>query len=433
MAQTASPESTLPASALTPRSVFLGTLAVVGTALAFLLVYVFANVLLLLFIGIILATAIRPLIGWLQARGLSKSVATLCIYLALLIAIAGLLSWFVPLVVEQVQALAAQLPENYSQLREAMRNSPSLLLQRLAYRLPGGQAAQADESQSQEVVEQVATAWNYGNWAIIVLLALAAILLIAYFWSQQEDRILRTLQLMLPVQRREAFMNFVATAQTKMGAYVRGQALLCVIIGVMNFIALWIIGIPYATTFAVLAGLLEALPIIGPILAAIAPAAVALSTDPSKVVWVLLASLLIQQSENYLLIPRIMQNAVGVNPIVTLLSLAAFATLMGFPGAVLAIPLAALVQLVLDRFLLDVEALEPKPPERRDAASVAHYHARDLIHDVRVYVRNKEESTSERNDALEEAIESIALDVDRLLSEEFGPVDEEEALLEKPL
>jgi hypothetical protein len=205
---------------------------------------------------------------------------------------------------------------------------------------------------------------------------------------------------------------------------------LCLLIGVLNFVAFVLIGLPYATTFAVLAGIFEAIPVVGPVLAAVAPALAALTTDPSKVIWVLVAALFIQQAENYFLVPRIMENAVGVNPIVTLLALVAFGTLMGFVGAVLAIPLAAIVQLVLDRLLLDQVALEPPPPSGRDAVSVAHYHARDLIQDVRAYLRNKPETAVAGADALEDAIETIATDIDQLLTARFGVAVEGTSLTE---
>jgi hypothetical protein len=166
----------------------------------------------------------------------------------------------------------------------------------------------------------------------------------------------------------------------------------------------------------IIAGILEAVPYFGPVLGAVPPLLLALSTEPSLAIWVLVAGFLIQQTENYLLVPRIMRGAVGVNPVVTLLGIAGFGTLLGIPGAVLAIPLAALVQMFLDRLLLHAEALEPAPPGGRDALSVVRYHARDLAHDVRLYLRSKGETSSRGNDAIEESIESIAEDIDRMLA-----------------
>jgi hypothetical protein len=125
-----------------------------------------------------------------------------------------------------------------------------------------------------------------------------------------------------------------------------------------------------------------------------------------------------QQTENYLLVPRVMDRAVGVNPTVTLLAIAGFGALLGLPGAVLAIPLAAIVQLLVDRYLLSPEAMEPEHPERRDAVSILRYHVQELVQDIRLQVRHKTDATTSTNDRLEEAIEAIAQDLDLSLAQE---------------
>ena len=123
----------------------------------------------------------------------------------------------------------------------------------------------------------------------------------------------------------------------------------------MSLMAYLIIGLPHALVLAIVAGVLEAVPVFGPVLGAIAPMLVALSVDPAQMVWVLLAAVVIQQSENYLLVPRIMDRSVGVNAVVTLLAIAGFSALEGLAGAVLAIPMAAIIQLLLDRYVLGAD------------------------------------------------------------------------------
>ncbi len=406
----------LPPAPYTPLRVFGATIVVVATVLAFLLLYVFAKVLFYFFVGVILATAVQPVVMWLRARGVSPTAATVGVYGSLLLILVGLLSWFVPLVVQQAGSLGENLPRTYSQLTETLNTSSNKVLQRLGKRLPTRVADTPAPVSDDKAVEQLADALTYGNWVFEGLLSILAVLLIAFYWSLQEDRLLRTGQLLLPPGRRDSFREFIATVQSKLGAYVRGQLILCLSVGVLNFIAFLIIGLPYATTLGIFAGVLEAIPVFGPVLGAVAPAAIALTNDPHKLIYVLVAATVIQQLENYVLVPRIMQGSVGVNPVVTLLAIAGFGALMGLAGAILAIPLAALVQLILDRWLLDPEALEPTPPSGRDATSVVRYHARELLHDVRLYLRNKAETSSTRHDAIEEATESIALDVDRMLA-----------------
>src|SRR3970282_1031590 len=103
---------------------------------------------------------------------------------------------------------------------------------------------------------------------------------------------------------------------------------------ILSFLAYTLIGIPNAIVFAVLAGVLEVIPYIGPILSAIPPLLVALTIDPVTAIWVLVACTAIQQSENYLLVPLVMRGSVGLNPFVTLLAITAFGSLPGVPGLV---------------------------------------------------------------------------------------------------
>ncbi|MCZ7672139.1 MAG: AI-2E family transporter [Chloroflexi bacterium] len=113
------------------------------------------------------------------------------------------------------------------------------------------------------------------------------------------------------------------------------------------------------------------------------PAAlVALSLGPDKLIWVILATVVIQQLENSILVPRVMRKAVGVNPFVTLLALFAFGSLLGVAGALMAIPIAAIVQLVLNRFVFDPEAKEPVITDGRNYADRLRYEAQALAQDL---------------------------------------------------
>jgi predicted PurR-regulated permease PerM len=136
-----------------------------------------------------------------------------------------------------------------------------------------------------------------------------------------------------------------------MGGYIRGQGILCLAVGLAAFIAYSLIGLPYTLVLAMIAGLMEMIPVFGPILGAIPALLVAISVDPGKAIWVFVATGVIQMLENAWLVPRIMKNSIGVNPIIIILSLVAFGSVFGFPGALLALPLAALIQLIVDRIV----------------------------------------------------------------------------------
>jgi predicted PurR-regulated permease PerM len=190
-------------------------------------------------------------------------------------------------------------------------------------------------------------------------------------------------------------------------------------VGILSLVAYLIIGLPYALVLALFAGIMEAVPIIGPTLGAIPAVFVALTLDSSKIVWVVLATVVIQGLENYLLVPRVMGKSVGVSPFVIILSLAAFTSLIGLPGALLAIPMAAILQIVLDRLVFS-EPVEEKNVSGRDYFSMLRLEAQNLTRDIRMQLRQKETPTDDRTDQIEDQIELITRDLDELLERVSG-------------
>ena len=183
--------------------------------------------------------------------------------------------------------------------------------------------------------------------------------------------------------------------ETKVSAYIAGQGVLMLAVGGMALAAYTAIGLPYVLVLALVAGLMEAVPLVGPLLGAIPAGLVALSLGPDKLVWVIVATLIIQQLENSLLVPRVMRKAVGVNPFVSLLAIFAFSSLLGVPGALMAIPTAAIIQLLLDRYVFRPGALETEVPTGRGLAGRLRYEAQDLAQDLRKQARLKKEGSSQ--------------------------------------
>jgi hypothetical protein len=142
---------------------------------------------------------------------------------------------------------------------------------------------------------------------------------------------------------------------------------------------------------------------------------VVLSSDPTKALWVIVATLLIQASENYLLVPRVMRQSVGVNPLVILLALAAFTSLFGLAGALLAIPIAAIVQLFISRFVISSGEDEIETPEGRGQLSLLRYQTQDLAGDIRKHLREKE-TVDGLPDETVDNLEAIAIRLDQILS-----------------
>jgi predicted PurR-regulated permease PerM len=245
----------------------------------------------------------------------------------------------------------------------------------------------------------------------------AAILVLAFYWTLDGDRMVRSAMLHFPAGRHEEWHNLISEMETKVGAYVRGLAVLSLVVGILSTTAYVVIGLPSPLVLGLLAGIFEAVPIIGPILGAVLPGLLALSVDPSKLIWVVVATIIIQQLEGHLLVPRVMNKAVGVSPIVTILAILAFSTLFGLPGAILAIPLAALIQILLNYAVMQREADRKRQPAGRDRASLLRYRARDLVQDVRSQMRYKQDAADAEGDQIEDLVEVAAVSLESLLAQ----------------
>jgi predicted PurR-regulated permease PerM len=253
-----------------------------------------------------------------------------------------------------------------------------------------------------------------------VIFTAVSILLLAFYWTLDGPRTIQALFRLLPLGQRESSRELIAAIETKLVGYLTGQGILCLVIGLMALVAYSLIGLPYVLVLAFVAGVMEAVPFIGPLLGAIPAALVALSIGPDKLIWVVVATLVIQQLENSILVPRIMRRAVGVNPFVSLLAIFAFSTLLGIAGTLMAIPLAAIIQLFLDRFVFHPDAAEPEASTGRDYASRLRYEAQDLTQDLRKQARLTQTGSEQQvrqTDQVMDEIEAITADLDGLLAQ----------------
>jgi predicted PurR-regulated permease PerM len=421
------PLSSLPK--LTPRRTILATLTVSLVVLAFWLIILFRYVFIILFLGIVLSLAIRPVVSFLNRHNVPRGLGVAVVYLGLLAFLVGFILLLVPLLADQVALMANNLPQYYQVLRTNLLESHNLLLLRLGLELPPtlpfpGATEQADE----DAVVTVTQTWEYLVVLFRYLFMSLAVLLLGFYWTLDGERILRSFVLLFPMAWRSGIRDFLTAVEIKVGAYIFGQIILIVFIFAMNLVAFLLIGLPYPLFLAVFAGIMEAVPMAGPVLGAVPAVLIALSLgEPTKVLWVVLATIAIQQFENAVLVPRIMRRAVGVNPLVTLLSLLAFASVLGIVGALIAIPIAAILQLLVRRLLLESgDGATQEEIAGRDGASRLRYEVQQLVQDVRKQVRSKEDELEDDIDKAEDEIETIATELDTLLAE-LQPVEEVEA------
>jgi predicted PurR-regulated permease PerM len=397
------------------------TLVLVFVALSFWLLYRFNQVVFIVFIAIVMGTVIRPAVTWLHRRGLPRIAGVILVYLLLLALLISFVLLLFPLIVEQGTTIAAAVPGYYQSLREWMVNYPNQLIVRLSEFLPATLPGLEPVQQTgQQMLASAGKALGYVISAANIIFTATAVLLLAFHWTLDGPRTIRSLLLLLPKDQRESSSELISAMETKVGSYIVGQGVLCLVIGILALIAYLLIGLPNALVLALVAGVLEAVPMIGPLLGAIPAALVALSIAPVKLIWVIVATVIIQQLENSLLVPRVMRRAVGVNPFVSLLALFAFSSLFGIAGALMAIPMAAIIQLLLDRFVFHPGTMESEVSAGRGYASRLRYEAQDLAQDLRKQARLKiggSDLRVKQIDQVMDEIEAMTTDLDALLAQ----------------
>jgi len=402
----------------TTSQVVLATIFVVSVFLAFWLLYRLRGVVFLFFVAMVMGIAIRPGVEWLRRRGISRRLGIVLIYLSIMGLLAGFFALTFPLLAEQTTQVSQNLSQYYIDIREALMNSGNRLLQNIGWRIPSQLNFFVNSSPTTEaVVDQVTQTFFYTNLVMRGILSIVAIFLLAYYWTQESNIFIRMLVRSVPPSRRNNIRELLNLAELRMGGYIRGQGILSLAVGLAAFIAYSLIGLPYSLVLAIIAGLMEMVPIFGPILGAIPALLVALSMDSGKVIWVLVAAGVIQMLENAWLVPRIMKNSMGVNPIIIILSLVAFSSVFGFPGALLALPLAALIQLIVDRIVLVSDEAKGRLEDNEISIQSLVDENQKLLKMIYAGSGNGKSPLNEVSESVRVEINSIANDLDGLLQQ----------------
>jgi predicted PurR-regulated permease PerM len=377
--------------------------------------------LILVFTGIVISISIAPAVEWLHRRRLPRSFSVISIYLCLATLFIGVIFLIIPQIFQQSTVLTGQLRNLYGTFRTSLLNSPYLFIHQWLGSLPENLNSifvPAFSRTGQTVINSLDWTLNIANSILGGLFILSVVLLIGFYWTLEGERVEYTFSLFFPVEKRDDTREIIKDIETRVGGFVRGQLLLGLAIALMALVAYFLIGLPSVLSLAFLAGVFELIPFFGPALGALPAILVTLASDPAKIVWVILAMFITQFLENHLLAPRIMQKTVGVNPIVTILSITGFGVLFGFPGLLMAIPLAAVIQVILDRSFLEPAENKIKPPVGRDRLSQLSYEVQEFVLDIHKVIRRKNGGSADGDiDEIEDAIEGIASDLDELLAE----------------
>jgi predicted PurR-regulated permease PerM len=412
------------------RRVVWATLILVMVALGFWLLYRFYQVIFIVMVAIMIGTVIRPAVTRLYHYGIPRLAGVVLVYLLILAFLTGFVLLLFPIITKQGATIAAAVPGYYQSLREGMVSSSNQMILRLGQFLPYQLFGQTTVQQTgPQVLASAGQALGYVSTTARVLFMAIAILLLAFHWTLTGPRTIQYLLLLIPKERRESSHELITSMETKISAFIGGQGILCLAIGLMALVAYLIIGLPNALVLALVAGVLEAIPMLGPLLGAIPAGLVALSIAPTKLIWVIVGTVIIQQLEGSFLVPRVMKKAVGVNPFVSLLAIFAFGSLLGLGGVLMAIPMAAIIQLLLDRFVFQQTTLASEVSTGRDFTSRLRYEAQGLVQGLRKQARHRKKGSEKwlkQTDQVMDEIEAITTDLDALLGQSALQVPHDE-------
>jgi predicted PurR-regulated permease PerM len=318
------------------------------------------RVLLLVFFALLLASALDPLVDRLRgALPVRRGPAILMVYVTFFAAVAAIGFVVVPIVIGQLGGLADQLPTVFGRLASWSASlQPAALATSVGALVAAAQAALAGGSSPTS--GQVVSA---GLGVADVIVSVVTVLALVFFWMTERQRLQRFALSFLPPARRGGVREAWNIVERRLGAWVRGQLVLMVTLGVLTGIAYTVMGLPSGPLLGVIAGLAEVVPLVGPALGVVPALLLAAAFRPDLLLVVAVVYLVIHLVESNVLVPRVMRNAVGVSPFLLTVSLLVGAALGGLLGALVAVPIVAAVEAILERMQ------DRDVPVAQDAAS----------------------------------------------------------------
>jgi len=301
--------------------------------LGFVFVYLIRDILLTVFIALIVAAAIDGPVDWMAKHKIRRPLGTAIMYFSIFAFFALFLYIVVPPLAGQMGALSVSLPEYLNNMGANFESWQ----QKLG---PGSLQKLLNEFSNQ-------LSWAGSNAfgaAINVfggLFSAGMILVISVYLVIQDKGIKDFLSSVTPRGSQAYVLSLAERVQSKLGSWLRGQLLLMFIMGILAFIGLTLLKVKFALTLALVAGLFEIIPYIGPILGALPAVALAFLQSPILSLFVILMFLINHQLENYILVPLIMNRAVGLNPLVVIISMIICVSLGGILGVAVAVPIVA--------------------------------------------------------------------------------------------
>jgi predicted PurR-regulated permease PerM len=332
----------------TAKRTFVATLVVVAVVVLALALWKLKLIISLLFLAVIIAAAMQPGIDALRRRGVPRGIGILVHY-AGIFGMIGLLLWVaVPRARDQISTAINNLP-HATKHSTGIKHEILVFIQKKLNHLPSGGSL-------------LHPALTIGVKAFEVLIGIFFTFAVAAYWTFERRRAQRLVTTLVPRDKRKVVRDTWDLIDLKLGAFVRGQLLLIALVGTVLSIAFWIIGLPYWILVGSFAGLVEMVPIIGPLSAGAVAIGVGLTQSWQTALAAGIIVLVVRLLEDYIVVPKVLGDAVGLSPLVVLVSVTTVGILFGGFAVLLAVPLAAVLATLVDVIVLDKDPSEEEVP-----------------------------------------------------------------------
>jgi predicted PurR-regulated permease PerM len=335
----------------TARRALVASLVVGGVIVLALALWKLRLIIALLFLAFIIAAAMRPGVDLLRRHRVPRGVGIALHYLGLFLLLGVLLWQVVPRAKTEIEAAVASLPELRQEASQAtgIRSEVLLGIDERLRELP-------------EASSLVDPAVELTFVAFEVFIGIFFVLACAAYWIFERNDAQRLLLSGVPVKRRRIVRETWDLIDAKLGAYVRGQLLLITLVATVLSLAFYAIGVPYSLLLGIFAGVVEIIPVIGPLAAGALAIGVGLTVSWQTATAAGVTVLVVRLLEDYIVIPRVLGDAVGLSPLVVLVSVSVVAILFGGFAVLLAIPFAAVLATLIDVILRNRDPAKEETP-----------------------------------------------------------------------
>jgi predicted PurR-regulated permease PerM len=308
------------------------------------------QIILLLVIALVLAGTLSPLLSWLERRQIKRPLGLLIVLIGMIALIGGLGALVVPALASQITSVVDNAPQVRSRLADSLAALPGL-----------ANAAQVvREADLSGVVATIGgQALAYAAAALQSAFYAIMALVLAIYLLADHERVQGFIFALLPRRYHLRSARVMLDMETIVGGYVRGQALTSILIAIFTWVVLAALGVPNALALAVIAGFADLIPLIGPILAVAPPVLAALTQGPVTAIITLVLLVIYNQIENHILIPRVYGQTMRLSPVAVIVSLLVGGALLGVVGALLALPIAAGIRVLVEDMRIELPGEHP--------------------------------------------------------------------------